>query len=216
MQVKPAAAALLFAASLAQAAEVAKDVASTAADREAVAVTVYNDDLALVKERRKLDLPAGLTRLSLREVAAQMRPETALLRAVSGPPFALVEQNFDFDLLTPQKLLEKYVGRQVTVIRPHPTSTPSGAKPPRCWQRDRARCCVLPTASKPASLAAWPSTPCRPTCATDRRFPCCSTPPAASRRQSFPISPLDCRGRPTMWPTCPPMASRSTSTPGSR
>jgi hypothetical protein len=122
MQVKPAAAALLFAASLAQAAEVAKDVASTAADREAVAVTVYNDDLALVKERRKLDLPAGLTRLSLREVAAQMRPETALLRAVSGPPFALVEQNFDFDLLTPQKLLEKYVGRQVTVIRPHPTS----------------------------------------------------------------------------------------------
>jgi hypothetical protein len=122
MQVKPAAAALLFAASLAQAAEVAKDVASTAADREAVAVTVYNDDLALVKERRKLDLPAGLTRLSLREVAAQMRPETALLRAVSGPPFALVEQNFDFDLLTPQKLLEKYVGRQVSVIRPHPTS----------------------------------------------------------------------------------------------
>jgi hypothetical protein len=102
MQVKPAAAALLFAASLAQAAEVAKDVASTAADREAVAVTVYNDDLALVKERRKLELPAGLTRLSLREVAAQMRPETALLRAVSGPPFALIEQNFDFDLLTPQ------------------------------------------------------------------------------------------------------------------
>jgi hypothetical protein len=51
-----------------------------------------------------------------------MRPETALLRAASGPPLTLVEQNFDFDLLTPQKLLEKYVGRQVTVIRPHPTS----------------------------------------------------------------------------------------------
>ena len=122
MKAKPVAAALLFAATLVQAAEPAREIASTAADREAVAVTVYNDDLALVKERRRVDLPAGLARLSLREVSAQMRPETALLRAASGPAFTLVEQNFDFDLLTPQKLLEKYVGRQVTVIRPHPTS----------------------------------------------------------------------------------------------
>jgi len=119
---KPLLAAGLLAVTLAHAADPAKDVGSTAADREAVAVTVYNDDLALVKERRRVDLPGGLTRLSLREVAAQMRPETALLRAASGPAFTLVEQNFDFDLLTPQKLLEKYVGRQVTVIRPHPTS----------------------------------------------------------------------------------------------
>lgn len=99
-----------------------RDVGSTAADREATAVTVYNDDLALVKERRKLDLPAGSVRLSLREVAARMRPETALLRAVSGAPIHLVEQNFDFDLLTPHKLLEKYVGREVSVIRSHPTT----------------------------------------------------------------------------------------------
>jgi len=109
-------------AAMAQAAEPARDVISSAADREAVAVTVYNDDLALVKERRRVDLPPGPARLSLREVAAQMRPETALLRAVSGQPLRLIEQNFDFDLLTPQKLLEKYVGREVTVIRSHPTS----------------------------------------------------------------------------------------------
>lgn len=112
----------VLAAAMVQAAEPARDVNSGAADREAVAVTVYNDDLALVKERRRVDLPAGLVRLSLREVAAQMRPETALLRAVSGQPVSLVEQNFDFDLLTPQKLLEKYIGREVTVIRPHPTN----------------------------------------------------------------------------------------------
>jgi hypothetical protein len=107
---------------MAQAGEPVRDVTSSASDREAVAVTVYNDDLALVKERRKVDLPKGLTRLSLREVAAQLRPETALLRAASGQPLSLIEQNFDFDLLTPQKLLEKYVGREVTVIRPHPTT----------------------------------------------------------------------------------------------
>lgn len=113
---------LAFLAGTALAAEPVRDIASTAAEREGVALTVYNDDLALVKERRRAELPAGLVRLSLREVAAQMRPETALLRAASGPALALVEQNFDFDLLTPQKLLEKYVGREVTVIRPHPTT----------------------------------------------------------------------------------------------
>ncbi len=113
---------VFLAVGMVQAAEPVRDVASGAADREAVAVTVYNDNLALVKERRRVELPAGLTRLSLREVAAQLRPETALLRAVSGQPLSLVEQNFDFDLLTPQKLLEKYVGREVTVIRSHPTT----------------------------------------------------------------------------------------------
>jgi hypothetical protein len=113
---------IFLAAGMVRAGEPVRDVASSASDREAVAVTVYNDDLALVKERRKVDLPKGLARLSLREVAAQMRPETALLRAVSGQPLGLIEQNFDFDLLTPQKLLEKYVGREVTVIRPHPTT----------------------------------------------------------------------------------------------
>ena len=122
MQVRMLGIGALLVAGVAQAAEPVRDVVSSAAEREAVAVTVYNDDLALVKERRRVDLVPGLNRLSLREVAAQMRPETALLRAVSGQPLGLIEQNFDFDLLTPQKLLEKYVGREVTVIRPHPTN----------------------------------------------------------------------------------------------
>ncbi|MDD5250069.1 MAG: DUF4139 domain-containing protein [Rhodocyclaceae bacterium] len=112
----------VMAAGCALAAEAAHEVVSTAAEREAIALTVYNDDLALIKERRRVSLPAGLARLSLREVAAQMRPETALLRAASGRPITLVEQNFDFDLLTPATLLEKYVGREVTVLRAQPTS----------------------------------------------------------------------------------------------
>jgi hypothetical protein len=98
------------------------ELVAGAAARESTAITVYNDDLALVKERRRVTLKPGRTRLSLREVSAQLRPETALLRAVTGSPIALLEQNFDFDLLTPAKLLEKYVGREVGVIRSHPTS----------------------------------------------------------------------------------------------
>jgi hypothetical protein len=99
-----------------------REIVSQADDRESTAVTVYNEDLALVKERRRITLPAGASRIALRDVAAQMRPETALLRAVTGNPVGLVEQNFDFDLLTPAKLLEKYVGKEVSVVRSHPTT----------------------------------------------------------------------------------------------
>ena len=98
------------------------ETVSRGSDREATAITVYNDDLALVKERRKVTLPAGMAKLALRDVAAQMRPETALLSATSGAPIALVEQNFDFDLLTPAKLIEKFVGKEVTVIRSNPAT----------------------------------------------------------------------------------------------
>ncbi len=102
--------------------EVIHEVTSGTEDRESTAVTVYNDDLALIKERRKVNLTSGMTRLSLREVSAQMRPETALLRAVTGSPISLIEQSFDFDLLTPQTLLAKYVGKEVTILRSHPTT----------------------------------------------------------------------------------------------
>lgn len=95
---------------------------STLEDQAALAVTVYNSDLALVKDTRRLALPAGEQTLELRDVSAQIRPETALLRVADGKPIRLLEQNFDFDLLTPAKLLEKYVGREVRVLRTHPTT----------------------------------------------------------------------------------------------
>ena len=99
------------------------EIVSTAADQTSVAVTIYNDNLALVKDARRVKLTRDFNQLAWREVSAQMRPETAQLRNVSNPAgFRLQEQNFDFDLLTPQKLLEKYVGREVSVIRTHPTT----------------------------------------------------------------------------------------------
>jgi len=97
--------------------------ASTLADQQSVAVTIYNENLALVKDTRKLALEAGVNRLALREVSGRMRPETAQLRSLSHPgSLTLLEQNFDFDLLTPAKLLEKYVGRSVRIVRTHPTT----------------------------------------------------------------------------------------------
>jgi hypothetical protein len=94
---------------------------STLEDQQEVAVTIYNQDLALIREQRRVALEAGENLLALREVSAALRPETALLKNLSHPKgFSVREQNFDYDLLSPQKLLEKYVGRQVQVVRSHP------------------------------------------------------------------------------------------------
>lgn len=96
---------------------------STLADQSEVAVTIYNDNLALVKDQRKLNLGSGQKSLAFRDVSAQMRPETALLRSLSAPgSLEMLEQNFDFDLLTPDKLLEKYVGKTVTIIKTNPAT----------------------------------------------------------------------------------------------
>jgi len=96
---------------------------TTRADQREVAVTIYNENLALVKDSRKVKLDRDQNQLAWREVSAQMRPETVLLRNLSNPAgLRLVEQNFDFDLLTPQKLLEKYLGREVTVISINPAT----------------------------------------------------------------------------------------------
>ena len=101
----------------------AEEKTTTLQDQREVAVTIYNESLALVKDARKIHLDRGEAALAWRDVSARIRPETALLRDVDHPKFlSLIEQNFDFDLLTPQKLLEKYVGHKVTVIKTNPAT----------------------------------------------------------------------------------------------
>lgn len=102
---------------------IADELRTTLQDQQSVAVTIYNENLALVKDQRKVGLGNGQQRLAFRDVSAQIRPETALLRSLSAPgKLALLEQNFDFDLLTPQKLLDKYVGKSVSIIRTNPAT----------------------------------------------------------------------------------------------
>lgn len=82
-----------------------------------LSVTIYNNDQALVQDTRQLSLPAGRTRQEFADVSAQIRPETVTL-AADGT--GIVEQNFDYDLLTPDKLMEKAVGQTVTLVRTGP------------------------------------------------------------------------------------------------
>jgi len=100
------------------------EIRSSSNDQKSIAVTIYNNNLALIKDQRKVTLGTGIQNLAIRDVSAQMRPETAFLRSLSHPGgFQTLEQNFDFDLLTPEKLLEKYIGKNVSIIKTLPTST---------------------------------------------------------------------------------------------
>jgi hypothetical protein len=90
-------------------------------DQTGVAVTIYNQNLALVRDARSIALVKGENDVAFVDVSAQIRPQTALLKSSAGP-LDVLEQNFDFDLLTPQKLLEKSVGSTVRVIRIDPDS----------------------------------------------------------------------------------------------
>lgn len=91
----------------------------TTDNQTGIAVTIYNQDLALIRDSRKITLAAGENDIAFIDVSAAMRPETALLNAPNGAVDVL-EQNFDFDLLTPEKLLEKSVGQKIRVFRTNP------------------------------------------------------------------------------------------------
>lgn len=100
----------------------ADETAVSASSRTALGITIYNDGQALVRDTRTLVLKAGQNRIAFRDVAATIRPETASLKGLSGSQFSLLEQNYEFDLLTPSALLRKYVGKEISVIRSHPTT----------------------------------------------------------------------------------------------
>ncbi|HVW68262.1 MAG TPA: DUF4139 domain-containing protein [Steroidobacteraceae bacterium] len=82
-----------------------------------LSVTIYNDDLALVQDHRTINLTGGKQRIEFENVSARIRSETVSLAAHD---LSIVEQNFDYDLLTPAKLMEKAVGHEVTIVRTNP------------------------------------------------------------------------------------------------
>jgi hypothetical protein len=84
-----------------------------------VAVTIYNNGQSLVQDDRQLTVTQGRNRIEFPDVSARIRPETVNL---SGPGLAIVEQNFDYDLLSPDKLMDKAVGQEVTLVRTNPAT----------------------------------------------------------------------------------------------
>jgi hypothetical protein len=91
---------------------------TTQKDQIDLAVTVYNSNVALVRDVRQISLPSGNFSLKFEDVAASINPQTVHFRSLSEPAkLSVVEQNYEYDLLDPAKLLQKYVGREVTLVR---------------------------------------------------------------------------------------------------
>src|SRR2546421_4022362 len=87
-------------------------------DQRDVMVTIYNGTLGLVKDVREARFPAGTTEVQFTEVAARIDPTTVHLKSLTDPAgLKILEQNYEYDLLTSQKLMEKYVGRKVRLYQ---------------------------------------------------------------------------------------------------
>ena len=100
----------------------AAPVKITAAEQRDVMITVYNGNLGLVKDVREVRLEAGLIETHFMDVAAQIDPTSVLLRSLTDPAgLKILEQNYEYDLLSSEKLMEKYVGRKVRLYQSNGT-----------------------------------------------------------------------------------------------
>jgi hypothetical protein len=91
---------------------------TTQSDQTDLSITVYNSDLALVRDVRDIRLPSGVFPLKFMDIAASVNPATVHFRSLSDAGrLSVLEQNYEYDLLEPQKLLAKYVGREITLVR---------------------------------------------------------------------------------------------------
>jgi hypothetical protein len=95
------------------------NITTTLTDQTDLALTVYNSNLSLVRDVRQLTLPSGDSLLRFMDIAASINPATVHFRSLTEPPkLNVLEQNYEYDLLDPNKLLQKFVGREVTLVRP--------------------------------------------------------------------------------------------------
>jgi hypothetical protein len=94
------------------------DQSTSLNDQTDLNVTVYNSNIALVRDVRNLNLPSGIFRLKFMDIAATVNPATVHFRSLTDPDkLGVIEQNYEYDLLEPAKLLHKYVGKEITLVR---------------------------------------------------------------------------------------------------
>ncbi|HEY3275242.1 MAG TPA: hypothetical protein VGJ94_01375 [Syntrophorhabdaceae bacterium] len=87
------------------------------AEQTSVEVTVYNSNIGLVKDQRKIPFIKGVQELRFMGVASQIIPTSVGIKSSSHPDgLSVIEQNYEYDLLNPAKLLDKYVGKEVKLV----------------------------------------------------------------------------------------------------
>src|SRR5262247_1881602 len=96
----------------------AATLAVTGETQKNVMVTIYNGNLGLVKDVREVRLPVGTHEAQFTDVAAHIDPTSVHLKSLSDPTgLKILEQNYEYDLLSSDKLLEKYVGKTVRLYQ---------------------------------------------------------------------------------------------------
>ena len=101
----------------------AGEVRSGADDQTGITVTIYNNNLAMIRDERRITLPIANTHLAFEDISAKIKPETAQLSSrQSQQPLSLIEQNFEFDLLSPEALLKAYEGQSVKFATVNPAT----------------------------------------------------------------------------------------------
>jgi len=99
----------------------AAPLTSSLKDQQDVAVTIYNSNVGLVKDTRLIDFKPGIHELKFMDVAAKIDPTTVHIKSlINGSSLNVLEQNYEYDLLNPQKLLEKFVGQKVQLATINP------------------------------------------------------------------------------------------------
>ncbi len=90
-------------------------------DQTGMAITIYNVNLGLVKDIRKIKLFQGAGELKFMDVASQIIPTSVHIKSLVNPDsLHILEQNYEYDLMNPQKLLDKYVGKEVKLYNKNP------------------------------------------------------------------------------------------------
>ena len=93
-------------------------IKAAAAEKEKegdIELTVYNKNLALVKEKRELDLKTGINKIEYTDVAAQIEPTSVMFEDTKNKDTSVLEQNYGYDLVSSYKLLEKFKGKEIAV-----------------------------------------------------------------------------------------------------
>ncbi|MCC6924302.1 DUF4139 domain-containing protein [Novosphingobium sp.] len=94
-------------------------LATAAAAEPGIDITIYADNQALVQDTRPITFTGDRQKVEFKNVSAQIRAETASLVASD---MAIIEQNFDYDLLSPAKIMENAVGQTITLVRTNPAT----------------------------------------------------------------------------------------------
>jgi hypothetical protein len=101
--------------------ELGKGTTTTLKDQKSVALTIYNVNLGLVKDVREISLLSGEGELKFMDVSSKIDPTSVNIRSLVAPEsLSVLEQNYEYDLLNPQKLMDKYVGKEVKLFYKNP------------------------------------------------------------------------------------------------